>query len=270
MKRTTLYLLALAMAPLSGADAQTAAPAEPVPDPGTQLVQDLVAANRILSDQGIVDGFGHVSVRDAARPDRFLIAHSMAPALVTAQDILAVDIASCTPADAAGRTTYLERFIHCSIYRRDPTTAAIVHSHSPAVIPFGVSQVELKPVYHMSGFLGATTPVFEIRDAGGMETDMLIRDARLGDALATALGDHAAVLMRGHGITVVGSSLPQAVFRAVYMEVNARLEAEALRLGPVTFLNASEAENAAATNDGQVGRAWELWRRQAMHTPAVE
>jgi ribulose-5-phosphate 4-epimerase/fuculose-1-phosphate aldolase len=227
------------------------------------LVSDLVAANRILFDQGVVDGFGHVSVRSDSNPARFLLSRSMAPALVTAADILEVEIDSCTPVDKQ-RTTYLERFIHCEIYKGNPGVKAVAHSHSPALIPFGISSVPLRPVYHMSSFLGAGAPVFEIRETGGDQTDMLIRNQPLGQALAKKLGDSAVVLMRGHGATVVGNSLQQAVFRAVYAEVNARLEAEALRLGPATFLNESEAAKASATNDSQIGRAWELWKMKAM------
>lgn len=231
------------------------------PDPA--LVADLVAANRILFDQGVVDGFGHVSARHDKDPNRFLLSRSMAPALVTDADIMEFDLDG-TPIDPNGRTAYLERFIHGEIYRLRPDVNAVVHSHSPAVIPFGVSHVLLKPVYHMSSFLGAGAPVFEIRNAGGPATDMLIRNRELGHALAVALGDRPVILMRGHGSTVVGASTRHAVFRAVYTEVNARLESEALRLGDVTFLNEQEAAKATATNAGQVDRPWELWRKKAM------
>ncbi len=227
------------------------------------LVEDLVTANRILFDQGVVDGFGHVSARHDKDPNRFLLARSMAPALVTTADIMEFDLDS-TPIDPQGRAVYLERFIHGEIYRLRPDVKAIVHSHSSAVIPFGVSHVALKPIYHMSSFLGAGAPVFEIRDAGGPATDMLIRNRELGHALAVALGDRSVILMRGHGSTVVGPSTRHAVFRAVYTEVNARVESEALRLGDVTFLNEQEAAKATATNAGQVDRPWELWRKKAM------
>ncbi len=235
----------------------SAGPANPA------LVEDLVAANRILFDQGVVDGFGHVSARHDKDPNRFLLSRSMAPALVTAADIMEFDLDG-TPVDPQGRSVYLERFIHGEIYRFRPDVGSVVHSHSPAVIPFGVSHVPLKPIYHMSSFLGAGAPVFEIRDAGGPATDMLIRNRDLGHALAVALGDHPVILMRGHGSTAVGASVRHAVFRAVYTEVNARLESEALRLGDVTFLNEQEAAHAMATNAGLVDRPWELWRQKAM------
>jgi HCOMODA/2-hydroxy-3-carboxy-muconic semialdehyde decarboxylase len=182
----------------------------------------------------------------------------MAPALVTAADILAYD-RDGAPLDAAGRRVYLERFIHAAIYRARPDVNAIVHSHSPSLIPFGVTGTPLRPVYHMSAFLGAGAPVFDIRNAAGA-TDMLIGDNRLADALAKSLGDRAAVLLRGHGAVNVGNSVQQAVFRAVYTETNARLQAEAMRLGTVTYLSPEEAARAAAAVDGQLTRAWDMWK----------
>ena len=230
-----------------------------------ELIDDLVAANRILADQGVLDGFGHVSARDDKDPGRFLLARSMAPALVTAADIMEFDLDS-NAVDGRGRTGYLERFIHGEIYRTRPEVQAVVHSHSPAVIPFGVVGVALRPIFHLGGFLGAGVPVFEIRDAGGSATDMLIRNPKLGVALAKTLGNAPVALMRGHGNVVVGRSIKEAVFRAVYTEVNARLESEALRLGQgeVVFLNEEEAKAAALTNSEQIGRPWELWKAQAL------
>lgn len=233
----------------------SAGPADPA------LLDDLVTANRILFDQGVVDGFGHVSARHDKNPNRFLLSRSMAPGLVTPADIMELDLDGVA-VDPQGRSSYLERFIHAEIYQLRPDVGSVVHSHSPAVIPFGVSRVPLKPVYHMSGFLGRGAPVFEIRDAGGAATDMLIRNGELGRALAVALQDNPVILMRGHGSTVVGPTIRQAVFRAVYTEVNARLESEALRLGDVTFLNETEAAKAMETNAAQVNRPWELWRKK--------
>jgi ribulose-5-phosphate 4-epimerase/fuculose-1-phosphate aldolase len=229
------------------------------------LIGDLVAANRILADQGVLDGFGHVSARDDKDSGRFLLARSMAPALVTAADIMEFDLDSHA-VDAHGRAVYLERFIHGEIYRAYPEVRAVVHSHSPAVIPFGVVGVALRPIFHLGGFLGGGVPVFEIRDAGGPATDMLIRNPTLGAALARTLGSAPVALMRGHGNVVVGRSVREAVFRAVYTEVNARLESEALRLGDghVVFLNEEEAKAAAETNSAQIGRPWELWKARAL------
>jgi ribulose-5-phosphate 4-epimerase/fuculose-1-phosphate aldolase len=230
-----------------------------------ELIGDLVAANRILAAEGVLDGFGHVSARHDKDPGRFLLARSMAPALVTAGDVMEFDLDS-NPIDARGRTAYLERFIHSEIYRVHPEVQAVVHSHSPAVIPFGVVGVALRPIFHLGGFLGVGVPVFEIRDAGGPATDMLIRNVGLGAALAKTLGSSPVALLRGHGNVVVGRSVKEAVFRAIYTEVNARLESEALRLGQgqVVFLNEEEAKAAAETNSAQIGRPWELWKAKAL------
>jgi HCOMODA/2-hydroxy-3-carboxy-muconic semialdehyde decarboxylase len=225
------------------------------------LVEKVALANRILYDQGVVDGFGHVSARHPASPAHFLLARNLAPGLVTPQDILTFDLDGHA-LDAGAHRVYLERFIHAEIYRARPDVRAVVHSHSPSVIPFAATRTSLKPLYHMSGFLGAGTALFEIRDVAG-NTDLLIRDQALGRALATALGSHSVVLMRGHGSTVVGSSLEQVVYRAIYAELNARLQSQALALGEPTYLNEDEAALAAATNDTQLARVWELWARRA-------
>ena len=224
------------------------------------LVEKLALANRILYDQGIVDGFGHVSVRHDASAGHFLLARNMAPGLVAPEDILTFDLDG-SATDARGRRVYLERFIHGEIYRARADVHAIVHSHSPSVIPFAATRTPLRPLYHMSGFLGGGTALFEIRDVAG-NTDLLVRDPALGRALAAALGARSTVLMRGHGSTVVGTSLEQVVYRAVYAEMNARLQLQALALGEVTYLNDEEAALAAATNDTQLARVWELWKRR--------
>ena len=228
-------------------------------------IDDLVAANRILSDQGVVDGFGHVSARHQGDATRFLLARSMAPGLVTADDIMEFDLDG-NALDPRGRTLYVERFIHSEIYRAHPEIMAIVHSHSPSIIPFGATAVPLRPIYHISSFLGAGVPVFEIRDAGGPATDMLIRNRELGAALARKIGASAVVLMRGHGDVVVGDSVEQVVFRAIYTEINAKLQAEAMRLGggEVNFLNTEESANATATNNAVLTRPWELWKQRAL------
>jgi HCOMODA/2-hydroxy-3-carboxy-muconic semialdehyde decarboxylase len=224
------------------------------------LIDKLVLANRILYRQGVVDGFGHVSVRHDQSSDHFLLARNMAPGLVRREDIVTFDLDGAA-LDAAGRRVYLERFIHAEVYRARPDVQSVVHSHSPNVIPFGVTGTPLQPVFHMSGFLAEGSALFEIRDVAG-DTDMLISNASLGVGLAAALGSRSTVLMRGHGSTVVGASLEQAVYRAIYAEVNARLQTQARQLGEVTYLNAVEAAKAAAINDTQLPRVWELWARE--------
>jgi len=226
------------------------------------LIDDLVSANHILFKEGVVDGFGHVSVRDERAPERFLLSRSLAPGRVRARDIMEFGLDG-ESLNARGRRPYLERFIHSEIYRARPDVVAVVHNHSPALIPFGITGTALRPVFHMSGFLGSATPIFEIREAGGPATDMLIRDRKLGAALARALGAAPFALMRGHGSVAVGATLKQVVFRAIYAEVNARLQSEALRLGAINYLNDAEAANAARTNDSVIDRPWELWLARA-------
>jgi ribulose-5-phosphate 4-epimerase/fuculose-1-phosphate aldolase len=229
------------------------------------LLDDLVAANRILSNEGVVDGFGHVSVRHNKAPGVFLLARSMAPGLVTTADIMQFGL----DGEALGgdtRSAYVERYIHSEIYKAQPDVVAVVHSHSPSIVPFGVTDAKLRPIYHMSSFLGAGVPVFEIRDTAGDTTDMLIRTPALGAALAQSLGQASVALLRGHGNVVVGRSIPEVVFRAFYTEMNARLQADALRLGNgrVTYLSAGEAAAATATNAGVLTRPWELWKAAAL------
>jgi ribulose-5-phosphate 4-epimerase/fuculose-1-phosphate aldolase len=225
--------------------------------PPSDLVDRLVYANRILYDQSIVDGLGHVSVRHPNQEGVFLLSCNRAPGLVKRQDIVCYDL----DGNAVSNTTerpYLERFIHSEIYRARPDVVAVVHSHSPSVIPFAITHNPLKPVFHMSGFLGSGSAHFEIREAAG-NSDMLIRSAYLGEALAKSLGKHNCVLMRGHGSTVVGTSLEQVVYRAIYAEVNAKLQLAANGLGEITFLNEEEAKLASDMNDGQIPRSWNLW-----------
>lgn len=251
----------------SGGAAHLAAHADdagaPAPAPDPALLADLVTANRILFAHGVVDAFGHVSVRHDRDPGRFLLARNMAPGLVTQDDIVEFDLDG-RPVTARGRPVYLERFIHGEIYRARPDVTAVVHSHAPAVVPFGVvPSVPLRPVWHMSGFLGAGVPIFEIRDAAGAASDLLIRSNRLGRALADSLGAACVVLMRGHGATVVGPTLKLAVFRAVYTQVNAELQLRAHGLGPVTVLTPGEAAATTESVGSQVERAWALWQSQA-------
>ena len=230
-------------------------------------IRELVDANHILFDQGVVDGFGHVSVRHPERPDRFLLSRSMAPALVTEQDVLEFDLDgnAVVPNSPAG---YLERFIHGEIYRKRQDVMSVVHSHSPSVVPFSVvTGTKLRPVGHMCGFLSEKgTPIFEIRDFAGPGSDLLITSSKLGAALADILSDGPAVLMRGHGSTVVGSTLRQAVFRAVYTEIGARLQMDAMRLGPVTYLTEEETIGTTKTISTQYDRSWLLWLKAARNS----
>jgi ribulose-5-phosphate 4-epimerase/fuculose-1-phosphate aldolase len=226
------------------------------------LIEDLVAAHRILADQGVLDAYGHVSIRHPANPNRYLISRAMSPANVTAVDIMEFDLDS-NPVDQRGRSMFLERFIHGEIYKARPDVNAVIHSHSPGVIPFGVTNVPMRPVFHTAAFLHVGVPVFEIRDAGGM-TDMLVRNGALAKALAATLGDKPVALMRGHGNVVVGPNVKRATIRAVYTEVNARLQTIALGLGgPINYVSPEEGA-LRDKNPGEEGRAWDGWKEKAM------
>jgi HCOMODA/2-hydroxy-3-carboxy-muconic semialdehyde decarboxylase len=227
------------------------------------ILADLVVANHILSEQGALDAFGHVSIRHPTRPDRFLMSRSLAPALVTADDIMEFDLDG-NPVDPRGRTSFLERFIHAEAYRARPDVQAVVHSHANAVIPFSVSTVPLRPVALVAGFLPQPVPVFDSRSADGA-TGMLISTPALGHALAQALGAGSVALMRGHGMVVATSSLPLAVYCTIYTAIDAGLESQALALGgPVTYLDTDETRDAAKVL-GQIHlRAWDLWKRQSL------
>jgi ribulose-5-phosphate 4-epimerase/fuculose-1-phosphate aldolase len=227
------------------------------------LIEDLVAASRILAQHEVLDAYGHVSARSDRRPDHFLISRSLAPALMTAADVMELDADSEAPAGDK-RKGFLERYIHGEIYRARPEIMAIVHSHSASVIPFGVTRTRLRPIYHMGAFLWSGTPVFDIRKTRE-ENDLLVRDRPLGKALAGSLGSCNCVLMRGHGMTVVGDGVPEAVYRAIYTEMNARLQLQASALeGPIEFLSDEEGRRSTAANRGTLERPWELWKKRAL------
>jgi ribulose-5-phosphate 4-epimerase/fuculose-1-phosphate aldolase len=245
------------------ASAQTPTAAD---DPAvTDLTHDIAVANRILADQQVLDAYGHVSARHPANPSRFLMGRNLAPALVTAADIVEYDLDGRPIGAPANFTHFLERFIHAEVYRARDDVKAVIHTHSPAVIPFGATQTPLKPMYHMGAFLAPGVPVFEIREAAGGMTNMLVSNAKLGKALAETLGDKNVVLMRGHGNVVVAASLPMAVFRAVYTEANARLQMQAIGIGgPINFLEKEEGEKAMQVLDQIHTRAWDLWKRKVV------
>jgi len=227
------------------------------------LADDIVAASRILAQQGVLDAYGHVSARSDREPGRFVMSRSLAPALVTGKDLMELD-ADSEPLPGDKRKGFLERYIHGEIYRARPEVMAVVHSHSPSSIPFGATRAKLRPIYHMGAFLWSGTPVFDIRKVKA-ENDLLVRDRPLGAALAKSLGGCTCVLMRGHGMTVVGDGVPEAVYRAIYTEMNARLQIQATQLeGPIEFLSDEEGRRSTAANRGTLERPWELWKKQAL------
>jgi len=239
----------LAMATVPASSQAPAAPSRQA------LIEDLVTANRILANENVVDGYGHVSVRNPANANRYFLARAGAPALVTAADIVEYDLDS-KPVSGSG-AGYMERFIHGEIYKARPDVRAVVHCHCVDVIPFAAANVPLKPMYHMGYFIGEGVPVFDIRATAGT-TDMLVSTPALGQSLARVLGPRSAALMRGHGAVVVADSLHVVVAKAYYLNVNARLQLQAMQLhgDGVAGLSPEEAKKAAQTYE----RSWESWK----------
>jgi ribulose-5-phosphate 4-epimerase/fuculose-1-phosphate aldolase len=225
-----------------------------------ELVEDLLLGNKILYKYGIVDAFGHISVRHDRDPQRYVMSRHLAPGLVTEKDLLTYDLES-EPVPATKHRLYSERYIHGEIYKARPDVMAVVHCHAATLIPFGITSADLQPVYHMSAFLGLGVPKFEIRERAGM-TDMLIRTAPIGHALAEKLGDKPMVLMRGHGATMVGTTIRQAVYRAMYAAKNAEIQLEAMRFGDVTYLAPEESANQERYSSEVMHRPWDMWKRE--------
>ena len=262
-------LAATAMVALLAGHLETSAQVQSAPIAGVDatLLEDMVIGSRILADFGVLDGFGHVSARHPTNPNRFLMSRSLAPALVTADDIMEFDLDG-NAVEARGRSLFLERFIHAEIYRARPDVMSVVHTHSPGVIPFSVSKVPMRAMYHNPSFLAVGVPVWDIRTDFG-ETNMLVSNSAIGKSLAQALGDKPVVLMRGHGDVAVGPSVRMAVFRAYYTDVNAKLQSQAIALGgEVNYLTQAEGEKADKTNFAVIDRIWNLWKMRILPTLA--
>jgi ribulose-5-phosphate 4-epimerase/fuculose-1-phosphate aldolase len=226
-----------------------------------ELLDDLVAANRILAEYAVIDAYGHVSIRSPDDPKRFFLARAIAPETVQREDILEYDL-DAQALDARGRDSVNERFIHSEIYRARPDVIAVVHNHSPSVVPFSVTGVKMRALFHMASFIGDGLPNFEIRKAK-KGSDLLVRTPQLGAALAKSLGTKPAALMRGHGSVVTGENLQRAVGRSIYLEMSARMQMQALLLSKrITFLDAAEVKASAPVQDYK--RAWPLWRDKAL------
>ena len=252
---------------VSAATAQTAPASAGAPDP--QIIEDLIAANRILADHGLLDGWGHVSVRHNRDPNRYLMSRGLSAELVTEKDIIEFDLDS-RPVDTHGlpmSALFTERYIHGEIYKQRPDVIAVVHTHAPSLIPFGVTNVPLKPMYHRSAFISFGIPIFEIRERAGM-TDMLIRNPALGHNLADALGSHPAALMRGHGAVITGPSLPRVVGRTIFLALNATLQAQAMSMGgPITYMDPEEARKIEEREGHGLARTWDGWKKKVMIKP---
>lgn len=234
-------------------------PEMPAQTDSSNQIEDLVAADHILASHEIFDAYGHVSARSERNPQHYFMSRSLAPELVTRDDILEYDLDS-NAIGGSRAALFLERFIHGEIYKARPDVKAVVHCHTPSLIPFGATDVALRPIFGLAGFIAEGIPVFEIRKTAGM-TDLLIRDAARGRALAQELGNKPAALIRGHGAVVVGASIPLVVGRCIYMDLNARVQAQAMALShKVTYLTPEEGKLSVADD---YRRAWELWRHQA-------
>jgi ribulose-5-phosphate 4-epimerase/fuculose-1-phosphate aldolase len=229
-----------------------------------EQLEDLVAAYRILAAQGVIDAYGHVSLRLPRNPARYYLARAIAPERVRQEDLLEYDLDS-NPVDAGGGESVRERFIHGEVYRARPVVMAVVHNHSPSVLPFSVTGVPLRPIFHMAAFVGEGLPNFEIRDVQ-KGTDLLVKTPQLGKALAKTLGAKPASLMRGHGAVVVGENLPRAVGRSVYLELSARMQMQAMALagpgGKIIYMDDAEVRASMPVQD--YARAWPMWRAKAL------
>ena len=230
-------------------------------------LEDLVTANRILAREDVVDAYGHVSIRHPEDPGRYWLSRSRAPELVVTGDLMEFTLDN-QPVDQQGREMYSERPIHGGVYESRPDVMAVVHNHSQPVVPFGVTGVPLRPMFHLAALIGDDIPVWDIRDNFG-DTNLLVTTNEQGRDLAVSLGPRRVALMRGHGCVVAGGSLKEAVMASIYLQVNARLLLESLKLGEVQYLSPGEI---AIMGEGQLGvrtmgRAWEYWATRAGREP---
>jgi ribulose-5-phosphate 4-epimerase/fuculose-1-phosphate aldolase len=222
-------------------------------------LRDLVIANRILAHEGVVDAFGHVSIRHPENPKRFFMSRARAPQLVTTDDILEF-AADGEAIDARGHMLYGERMIHAGVYERRPDINAVVHNHAHELIPFGVTGTPLRPVAHVSAVIGSHVPVWDIRDKFG-DTDHLVVTMAQGRDLAQCLGDRRVALMKRHGGVVAGKTLRDAVLTAIYLQVGAKLLLQSLPLGAPDYLTPAEIDKCIARQESPLAleRAWEYW-----------
>ena len=226
------------------------------------ILEELVTANRILANEGVVNSFGHVSARHPDNPQHFLLSRARAPERIERDDIVEYTLDG-TPIDERGRVPYLERFIHGAIYETRPDVHSVVHNHSPSVIPFGVTGKKLKPLLHMCASIGHEVPIWDSQDKFG-DTTLLVTDMDMGRDLARSLGARPTALMRGHGATVVGRSVRHSVFISVYLEVGAKLQMQSMAMGDIKFLTPGEVDKIIArVTDYTLNRAWENWARRA-------
>jgi HCOMODA/2-hydroxy-3-carboxy-muconic semialdehyde decarboxylase len=227
------------------------------------LLDDLVIANRILAHEGVVDAYGHVTVRHPDDPERYFMSRSRSPELVSRDDIMEIALGG-EPVDAKGRRPYLERPIHGGVYEARDDVHAVVHNHAYDIIPFTVTNTPLRPMIHTAAGIGLTIPVWDIRDKFG-DTNMLVTTIEQGRDLARTLGANAVALMRGHGCVVAQPTLRHVVLTSIYLQVNARLQLQAMGLGDVTYLSSGEYDAYMAIHfeTGPLDRAWEYFAARA-------
>src|SRR5713226_5457162 len=226
------------------------------------LIDELVTGHRILAREGVVDSFAHISLPHPDNPQRYLLSRSRAPDCIENDDIMEFTLDGAA-VDARGRLPYLERFIHGALYEARPDIMSVVHNHSESVIPFGVTGCKLKPIFHMGASIGHEVPVWDSHDHFG-DTSLLVENMEMGRDLAKLMGAGATALMRGHGATVVGRNIRHAVYISIYLEVNARLQKQAMDIGEIKFLTAGEVDKVATrTSSYGINRAWENWCRRA-------
>ena len=222
------------------------------------IVEELVTANRILATENIVDSFGHISVRHPERKDRYLLSRARAPQQIEAADIMEFTLEG-EPVDDKGRRPYLERFIHGAIYEARPDVVSVVHNHSPSTIPFGITGKTLKPLLHMCASIGHSVPLWDSHKKFG-DTALLVSDMAMGRDLAKRLGKGRTALMRGHGAVIAGNSIRHAVYVSIYLELNAKLQMQAMGMGRIRYLYPGEVDKVIArTGPYGINRAWENW-----------
>jgi len=232
-----------------------------------EVLRDLVIGNRVLSNEGVVDAYGHISVRNPDDAERFFLSRSLAPEFVDLEDIVEFGLGG-EPAQPESRPLYIERFIHSAIYRERPDVMAVVHAHAEDVLPFGISQQPLVPVIHSGAFIGGEVPVWDIADRFGDATNLLVTNAEQGSDLAKRLGAGSVVLMRGHGFAAAAASIVDVVRMSIYLPRNARALMNALRLGGVKPLSAGEiaarrSGGGYRPNSPETWRAWQYWAHRA-------
>jgi len=226
------------------------------------IIEDLVVASRVCVEHGVIDAYGHVSARNPDNPNTYFISRDLAPEFITENDILEMDMDS-NPVNPNSPKSYNERYIHSEIYKARPDVMSIVHNHSHSVVPFSCTTCELRPIFHMSAFIGLGVPNWDIREAQ-MGTDMLVRNSFLGKSLADKLGKHPAALMRGHGSVVVGHKVQVAVGRTIYLDQNAKMQYQAMMMSgnPMEVVYMDDSEVTANVSWQEYYRSWDLWKRK--------